>query len=230
MIDIIIGALKLSLNDCNKIDHPAEYVYEINQVLNRFKTNLFKRIPDKTRQLYDPKEFIQLRICMGWKIYPTHGAHVGIKERSPIMLHINGFVPELGIRNNRERSFIKAVDISDVIDLEKNVNVKSDYYSKLQGDSLSEAKLIHEHIGHDLNQCIFYDREGRADGVYEFTMQIAAMVFLHEDKDFRSFVQASDNPKSKHAKDKQEFGREAGLKSAELRAAKAVTPEPRFFV
>lgn len=180
MIDTLIGALKISLNQCNTIEHPVEYVYEINQVLNRFKSNLFKLIPDKDKHLYNPKEFIQLRICLGWKINLAYTGFISIKEQSPVLLHVNGFIPELGLRKNKETTFIKAVDISDIIDLKKIAAIKTGY-SYLKAESISEIKTIEEHLGHNHGLCVYYDREARNDGGFDFTMQIAAMVYSRVD-------------------------------------------------
>ncbi|QZA70713.1 hypothetical protein AH04_240 [Erwinia phage AH04] len=210
MIDTLIGALKISLNQCNTIEHPVEYVYEINQVLNRFKSNLFKLIPDKAKHLYDPKEFIQLRLCLGWKINPTYTGFLSIKEQSPVLLHVNGFIPELGLRKNKETTFIKAVDVSDIINLEKIATIRTDY-NLLKTETISEIKTIEEHLGHTHGLCVYYDREARNDGVQDFTMQIAAVVYSQVDSLRYQLVPVVVQPKYAHCK---VAGAIAGRKSA----------------
>jgi hypothetical protein len=220
MIDTLIGALRLSLNKCNKVDHPVDYIYEINQVLNRYKSNLFTMIPDKSEHIYDPKEFIQLRICMSWKTAPTFSNGMVIKERSPVMLHINGFIPELGLRKNKERTFIRAVDISDIIDLDKIANIKTDYHlGSLEG--ISEAKTIEEHLGTMGTTCIFYGRDATMGGVQDFTVQIAGQVYYSIDQDprFSPGVKTID-PKLEARRAK---AKKAGIKSGEARKLKPVS-------
>jgi len=193
MINTLIGALKISLNQCNTVEHPADYIHQLNEVLNRFKSNLYKMIPDKVHHLYDPKEFIQIRLCLGWRIKHTLDGDVSIIERSPVMLHVSGFVPELGLRKNREKGFIKAVDISDVVDLDKIAKIKTDYHlGMIEGESAATA--LYNHLGEEasLGLGVYFSQDKVSDLQRVHTMQISARVYWSIDKDDRSFVTAAD--------------------------------------
>lgn len=225
MIDVLIGALKISLKECNKYDHPCDYLYEINQVLNRFKSNLYNLIPDKTKHLYDAKEFIQIKLSLGWKIYPTFTNGVIVKERSPVMLHINGLIPEFGMRKNREQTFTKAVDVSDIIDLTKIANLKSDYYLN-KDETLTEVKMIEEYLGSLDNLCIYYSRDALSYGVNSFTVQVSGMVYSHVDKDERSLVDSGVVLHTERTLRNKLQGHIAGNKSAAARAKGSLLNAP----
>jgi hypothetical protein len=194
MIDTLIGALRLSLDKCNTISNPNEYGYEINQVLNRFKTNLFKLIPDKSKHLYDAKEFIQIRLTFHWKTWSSKPGEANIKEHSPVLLHVNGFIPELGLRANRERTFIRTVDIGDVVDINKIANIIPDVSPEFtESNTIASSVIKHTLRGRDT--CVYHESLGSFEGVRSFTMQISALVYSQADKDERSYVQESDRDK-----------------------------------
>lgn len=191
MLNQIVAALKISLNECNKYEHPIDYIYQVNQVLNRFKTNLFKMVPDKDKSRYDGKELIQLRLHLNWRTNPTYKGEVSIKEKQPVMLHVSGFSAESGWRNNRENVFGMGIDVSDIIDLEKIANIKTDYHL----NNSYERDLIREHTGDMGDICIYHDRDFELDGIKSFTVLISGMVYHHENIDYRSKVTPADYDK-----------------------------------
>lgn len=191
MIDTLIGALRLSLNKCNDISNPNKYGYELNQVLNRFKSNLFKLIPDKRKHLYNPKEFIQIRLTFHWKTWSGTPGEAKVKEHAPILLHLNGFIPELGLRANRERTFIRTVDVSDIIDINKIANIIPDSPLELtEGNTISSNVISHTLRYHDT--CVYHESLGSFEGVRTYTMQISALVYHKVDKDERTKVTSED--------------------------------------
>lgn len=198
MLTQITAALKHSLNECNKYEHPVDYIYQLNQVLNRFKTNLFKMMPNKDKYLYDGKEFIQLRLHLNWRTDPTYKGEVTIKERQPIMLHISGFSAESGLRNNRESIYSAGVDVSDIIDLEKIANIKTDYHL----NNSYERDIIRRHTGDLGDISIYHDRDFELDGIKSFTVVISGMVYERENIDYRAIVTAKDLDKGTRKKRK----------------------------
>lgn len=224
MIDTLIGALKISLNECNRTEHPADYIHQLNEVLNRYKTNLYKMIPDKVHHLYDPKEFIQIRLCLSWKIKMSLDGVIVITERSPVMVHINGFVPELGLRKNREKSFIKAVDVSDVVNLEKIAQIKTDYHlGMVEGESA--INIIHNHLGEEasLGLGVYFTQDKYTDNQRALSMQISARVYWSVDKDDRSFV--TDEDRQLTTARERDYQRRARIANAASVAAAATLRE-----
>lgn len=178
MINQILAALRISLGECNKYEDPAEYIYELNQVLNRYKTNLFKMIPNKELLAYDPKELFNIQIKANWRSQPDYKRRTTILDRAPVMLHFIGFLPEIGRRLNLEKNVSKAIDISDIIDLDRISGLKTDYYTRRTVDSefQDEETIIEETIGyHKANKCsLYWNAERTADDVIVFSIQLNA--------------------------------------------------------
>lgn len=186
MIDQVISALKLSLAECKQYEDPREYVYELNQVLNRYKTNLFKMMEEKDRFLQDPKEFIQMRICASWVTRRGTLSRVGrcssiLKETSPVLLHINGFIPVQGERRNKEATFAKAVRIDDVVDLVRITQIKTDHFDfdyKQDHPAYTEADVMEQHLGlRYCNLSMYHQRNNQTHDLLEFSLQLNGMVF-----------------------------------------------------
>lgn len=220
MIDVLIGALRLSLDKCNTISNPNEYGYEVNQVLNRFKTNLFKLIPDKAKHLYDPKEFIQIRLTFHWKTWMGKPGEVSVKEHSPVLLHVNGFIPELGLRANRERTFIRTVDVSDIVNIDKIANIVPDVPLEVIRTNTIASSIVKRTL-RSQHTCVYHESLGAFEGVRTWGMQIAAMVYPSEDIDPRSFNQVIEDNKVRVLK--TSHGSNGGKMSAELRLTKIKT-------
>lgn len=181
MIDQIISALKISLAECRKYETPAEYVYQLNMVLNRYKTNLFRMMEDKHKCVHDPKEFFQIRIAMSWRTKPGLSRVTSLMDNSPIMLHLNGFQPVVGERRNKENIYSKAVRIDDIIDLERIMALKTDHYYcglMLSPNYVSEEDALLNHLGEDKYSelSMYLNLDKTVDDVIVFTMQLNSCV------------------------------------------------------
>lgn len=181
MIDILINALKLSLNECKKYEDPAEYIYQINQVLNRYKTNLFSSIKDHHKHLYDPKEFIQFRIAGNYRTNRQFPDQSIVVDRGPVMLYVNGFFPNEGERINKEKVYHKAVRIEDVVRPDFMHDLYNDQYRKHERDTsaaYTEQRQFEDKLGDGSGLCCVYFSQdlGQMDlKVYNF--QINSMIY-----------------------------------------------------
>ncbi|AEV89693.1 hypothetical protein OBP_256 [Pseudomonas phage OBP] len=181
MIDQIISALKISLNECKKFENPAEYIYELNMVLSRYKTNLFNMLEDKHKYLHDPREFFQFRISTSWRTKPGFSRVTTLKDNSPIMLQVNGFQPFAGERKNKEKIYNKAVRIDDVIDLERIMSLKSDHYycGLMQSPGyVSEEDVILTQLGAEkyAEMSMYLNLDKTVDDVIVFSLQLNSVV------------------------------------------------------
>lgn len=194
MIDQIISALRISLAECKKYEEPAEYIYQINQVLNRYKSNLFKLIPDKHKLAYDPKELFNIQIKGSWRCQPDYKRRTAIFDRSPLLLHVVGFMPEIGRRLNLEKNLSKAVRIDDIVDIDRINGLKTDYYKGMSPVSNSEHQdeddLMEEVIGWEKAQdcSMYWNADKVVDEVVVITFQLNGKVFesVLEDHHFAS--------------------------------------------
>ncbi|QYN80132.1 hypothetical protein PQD71_gp194 [Kosakonia phage Kc263] len=180
MINQIISALKISLGDCKKFEDPIQYVYELNQVLNRYKTNLFIAMTDGKDYEYDPKEFFQFRIATSWRVGRGWNGESKFLDSAPILLYVSGFYPE-GHRKNRESSFNKTADITDLIDLERIRLIKNDYYADIPANDrnyFNEHDLMEAALGTKYgNLSMHFNLDRTADEVIVFNFQLNAIVY-----------------------------------------------------
>lgn len=178
MIDQIISALKISLAECNKYEEPARYIFELNEVLNRYKTNLYLAARAKYKMLQDPKEIFNARINLSWWTRPLYATHYEIVDRSPVLLHLSGFTPAINERINRERTWNVAVDITDIIDLDRIASVKTDWYDRETGGrEVSPDAMFAEHP--EVNSfvtSVYFEYDRTADGRIHQIAQIASVV------------------------------------------------------
>lgn len=183
MISTIVNAMKISLAECKQYQDPATYIHELNQVLNRYKTNIFKLTGDKEKMLYDPKELINFRLYTSWRTRPTFRREATIVERFPIMLHASGFIPRPGERRNFETTHSLAVDVSDIIDLDKIASLKTDYYQGLtvttNSNYITEDKILENTLGLEAaDQCsMYFTAEKAVDEVINFSFQLNSFVY-----------------------------------------------------
>lgn len=181
MIDQLIAALRISLTECKKYEDPARYIFELNQVLNRYKTNLFKAITAGQDYEHDPKEFFHFRIATSWRVGKDWGMKPKLLDNSPVLLYVNGFYPHES-RKNRELTFNKTVDISDIIDMERIRSIKTDYYSfdgtMSDRDYMSENDLMEVNLGPDfINTSMYFFVEKVADEIINFSFQLNSQVY-----------------------------------------------------
>lgn len=174
MINTIISALKISLKECDKYEDQYEYIYQLNQVLNRYKVNLIKLIPNKTSFYYDPKEFYQIHIEFDWSTKLA----VGLLGQPKINLRFSGILPDPELRKNKEITFNTTTDISSIIDFSKISSIKIDHYQgHLTGhpDFKSEKNLLSEHLGDLVNDMCFYGFVNKVgNNIVDFYYRISA--------------------------------------------------------
>lgn len=180
MIDNLINALKISLGECDKYKEPDRYIYEVNQVLNRYKTNLFKSVKNPHDHLYDPKEFIHFRISGAFRTDRGWNDQAEVRDQSPTLLYVYGFFPSIGERINKERVYHKTVRIDDVIRKDFIHLLYNDQYRKHERnvDAVwTEQKHFEDKLGVYAGDCsiLFYQDTGNTD-LKSFNWQINAMV------------------------------------------------------
>lgn len=187
-VDAIIAALKQSLAECKKFEDSAEYIFELNQVLNRYKTNLFKYVTDNVLYDQDPKEFFQFRIATSWRIGRGFNGTPRFLDHSPVMLYVNGIVPSV-TKRNKEVSFHRAVIIDDVIDIQRIRSIKEDYYLEVSTnkDNLSEREVIeYSNPKAFTNLSMYFNSDRVADDLILFNFQLNAMVYPEASKKYES--------------------------------------------
>lgn len=171
MINVLGDALKSSLMECNKIENPNDYARELLETINRYKTNMFKMLATDPNLVYDPKELVQIRICGSWRIRPGMNRKPQFLESSPFMLHVNGVIPAIGERKNRECSYNLGIDISNIIDVEKLNQLKTDWYSGVTQEIEDDETSAFDMPG----VYMFGDRQ--ATEVIDITLQFSARVY-----------------------------------------------------
>lgn len=204
MLNQIVAALKLSLKECDKYEDPCEYVYQLGEVLLRYKTNLFSLMSNRAEYVQDPKEFFHIKIVADWRVRPGYNRSQVLIDSSPTLLYINGFRPAVGERMNKEQSFNTTVRVDDIINLNKIASIKTDYYQTptLGPDNkvMMEEDIMAAKIGHAVgNSSILFQREWWVDEVMHFTTQINSQVHpsaLAEHQLVMSSVWANDSNRS----------------------------------
>ena len=191
MIDILGNALKSSLMECNKIENPNDYAKELLETINRYKTNMFKMLAVDTKLVYDPKELVQIRICGSWRIRPGMDRKPQFLESSPFILHLNGVIPAIGERKNRESSYILGIDISDIVDVEKLNMLKTDWYTGSVQENEDDETSAFDMPG----VYMFGDRQ--ATEVIDITLQFSAHVYHHVVSEYerKSAERMANDPK-----------------------------------
>lgn len=195
MLDVLINALKISISECRKYDEPAEYIYQVNQVLNRYKTNLFKMLKTGKHEHYDPKEIIQIKIHTCWILSRGFNNNTNIVERPPIMLQISGFSPA-DVKLNREKTFVKSVDINDVFDFDKINKLRTDHFIKDEDDETSrtEMDIMADYYGYDnKNINLYYRAERIVGGSLTANFQINGIVYSNAWKENETCIASSMN-------------------------------------
>lgn len=181
MIDNLISALKLSISQCSvHRQDPQRYLNEVNQVLNRYKTNLFKSVVNPQEFLYDPREFIQFRITGEYATQRGFKNTSILTDKGRAMLYVNGFFPDVNSRINKEKIYHKAVCIDDVFDLTAFHEIANDhYYRKYRptDGQRTEQQDFEIKLGNYVgNMNIYFQRDARVDEVFVFNFQINAEV------------------------------------------------------
>ena len=126
MIDelMIAKAIKLCISQLPKITDPIEYLYEVNQILNRFKTNLYKMM-DERHSDHDPASLLTISIRSGGVIENAGG--VNVAEVSKAFLKVYG-IRGYGHVDGNPDDFCVTLDISDVFNAKMFCLARPDYY------------------------------------------------------------------------------------------------------
>lgn len=126
MIDelMIAKAIKLCISQLPKITDPIEYLYEVNQILNRFKTNLYKMMDERDSD-YDPASLLTISIRSGGIIENAGGVNVTAVSKTFLKVYgIRGY----GHVDGNPDNFCVTLDISDVFDAKAFCLARPDYY------------------------------------------------------------------------------------------------------
>lgn len=181
MIDHIVGALKISLAECKKFTDPHEYIFELNQVLNRYKTNMFKMVTKDTSYAQDPKEFFHARIVTGWRTKRNYDATPRFLDSSPIMLYLNGYFMQTTGRQNHDITYHRGIDITDLIDLHRIRAIKDDYYAegiRTEIGYLDEEDTMAVMLGSKVQDLsMYFHSDKTADDVIIFNFQLNSKVY-----------------------------------------------------
>lgn len=179
MLNQIVAALKVSLAECKRFEDPATYVYELSEVLKRYKTNIYTMLLDQAGPDQDPKEFFHIKIVANWKTRPGHRRSAEVFHESPTLLLINGYRPVKGVKQNKEDAYNTVAVIDDVVDLKRIAAVKVDYYKYSQGGIINqdEGELLVAGVGAEaVSSSIMFSREHTVDEIILFTTQINSQV------------------------------------------------------
>lgn len=199
MINQIVEALKISLKQCNKIDSPVAYAQEVLNTISRYKTNIFK-IQSKDPNIFqDPKELFQIRIGTSWRTKPDMMRRACITDRSPVLLYVNGYIPDASGPINKERNFNVSVDISDIIDIDKLNQIKTDWYRL--AEPIGRAKLDEDDDSDDSTaldmQGIYFVTDRTINEIIDFNIQFNANISHSVLRDYHEKVAAkmANDPK-----------------------------------
>ncbi|WNV45973.1 hypothetical protein [Aeromonas phage AerS_266] len=140
----IAEAIKHCISKVSKDLEPVLYLYEVNQILNRFKTNLYKMM-DETKSDIDPANLLNITIKTGAIIRNGGGVPV-ISEVSPVLLKIYG-ERGYGKMEVPAKAFDHTLDISTVFDAKKFCQIKDDYYRPIgiSGKREKEISVFERH-------------------------------------------------------------------------------------
>jgi hypothetical protein len=175
---LLAESVKLCLKDLKTIENPIEYLYEVNQVLNRFKTNIFNIIKDPSLK-EDPKEAIQFTIKGGAKIKFNELTSIESADFDKTFLYVNGtYIGKTITEINGY--FNHCVCIDDVFDTSKISKIKGKYFNVNRSDTsyVSEQYLIETYLDYKMNRVsISLTSEKMADDVIKLELQINGIVY-----------------------------------------------------
>lgn len=122
----IAGALCKAIAPLKTIENDVDYLYEVNQVLNRFKSNIYSMM-DETESDLDPATLLNITITGSRQLEDFGGAEV-IVDRSPITLRVYG-VRGYGFKTAvLGADFMHQVDISDIFRGDAIAQFHSDHF------------------------------------------------------------------------------------------------------
>lgn len=146
----IAGALKKAIAPLIKIENSVEYLYEVNQVLNRFKTNLYK-LMDESQSDIDPATLFNIVITGSREIINAGGIEE-VVARSPITLRVfgtRGYGHDTLVLG---AEYMHQIDISDVFRGDALAQVHSTHFmsSRVGAQLAPRGKELRHFLSHDL--------------------------------------------------------------------------------
>lgn len=139
----IANALALSIGEVNYTGDDRLYIYEVNQVLNRYKTNLYNMM-DETKSNVDPATVIQFVLRSSIDI-SGQGMVINLVRKNPTMLKVYGtraYGPEVYVEYE---PFQCTIDISDKFHSEALMGIRKDLFVRETGTDKRPAwKTCHE--------------------------------------------------------------------------------------
>ncbi|WZX10322.1 hypothetical protein ACP1_0033 [Aeromonas phage ACP1] len=141
----IANALALSISQVEYKDDPRLYLYEVNQVLNRYKTNLYK-LMDESKSNIDPATVIQFVLRSSVDI-SGQGNVVNLVRKNSTMLKVYGtraYGPEVYVEYE---PFQCAIDITDKFHSEALAQIRDDLFLReTRNEKCNNAMLEHPNI------------------------------------------------------------------------------------
>lgn len=172
-------AIKSLIARLPKGGDPIKYIYEVNQILNRVKSNLYKMM-DETQSDVDPAEMISIVIKAGLNIDNfINGTKPNFYH--PTTLKIYGFRGYGRLNGGLPEEFAVTLDISDVFDKDSLYKVRMDYFKDdLKGLKNPESYLIENHPFVKSGRHSIYMRTSKNyDGTYLTSLNLAGIIY-HE--------------------------------------------------
>lgn len=127
----IANALALSISNVEYKDDPRLYLYEVNQVLNRYKTNLYK-LMDESKSNIDPATVIQFVLRSSVDI-SGQGNVINLVRKNNTMLKVYGtraYGPEVYVEYE---PFQCTIDITDKFHSEALGRIRNDLFLRETG-------------------------------------------------------------------------------------------------
>lgn len=133
----IANALALSISQVEYKDDSRLYLYEVNQVLNRYKTNLYK-LMDESKSNIDPATVIQFVLRSSVDI-SGQGNVVNLVRKNSTMLKVYGtraYGPEVYVEYE---PFQCTIDITDKFHSEALAQIRDDLFLRETGNEKRPA-------------------------------------------------------------------------------------------
>ena len=172
----IANALSLSIGQVEYKDDPRLYLYEVNQVLNRYKTNLYK-LMDESKSNIDPATVIQFVLRSSVDV-SGQGNVVNLVRKNDTMLKVYGtraYGPEVYVEYE---PFHCTIDITDKFHSEALAGVREDLFLRETNNekrpawfTCQNAMLEHEEIFESRMSISFQlIKSGHTDGCLSILM------------------------------------------------------------
>lgn len=214
----IAKAIRLCISKVSTDLEPILYLYEVNQILNRFKTNLYKMM-DESKSDIDPARLINIVIKTGGIIRNGGGTPI-ISEVSPVLLKIYG-ERGYGKLEVPAKEFDYTLNISAVFDARKICQIKDDYYHVIgkTGKREKEVTVFERHPEvMQSRHCVHVESIYGIGFSYHITAVISGIIYPEALEKGRSKIpNLFDNgkPSSKHSAEVRKVMSEAAKRRYE---------------